>query len=385
MGDLCFVSSTTLATAKRVEWPGLEKPMLFKSNLLRLLLMAISIWLLLAAPTSAQTERKVTKLADGIYAIEHPTGPDALRSGNTMVIIGERQVFVVDSCFKQSAAREDIAQIRQWTNKPVSFVLNTHFHNDHNLGNRAYMDAFPALTIIAHVETKKSMDMFGPGSARREEKDLATLRQMLDTGKNTDGSPLTAEDKVAAREMLTARLPVVEEIKKIEFQSATLTFDHDFSLDLGNREVQIKFLGHGNTAGDAVVYLPKEKIVVTGDLVAYPVPNIFDGYPSEWVQTLQHLAQLEADTIVPGHGPVMHDKTYLFLVRDFLKSAMDQVNAKLRQSGPAIFLTLDEVKKAVDLTPFRQRFAGNDESQGARFDFVAGNLVKLLFEEAGLR
>ena len=89
---------------------------------------------------------------------------DGFAGGNTTVIIGERQVFVVDAPFLPADAREDIAQIRQWTDKPVSFLLTTHFHNDHNLGNRAYMDAFPALTIIAHVETKKDMDLFGPGS-----------------------------------------------------------------------------------------------------------------------------------------------------------------------------------------------------------------------------
>src|SRR5437868_537932 len=142
--------------------------MRFKSNSLLLLLMAVSTGLLpMARSASGQTERKVTKLTDGVYEIEHRGSPDGFDSGNTTVIIGERQVFVVDSCFLPSAAREDIAQIRQWTDKPVSFVLNTHFHNDHNLGNRAYMDAFPALTIIAHTETKKEMDMFGPGSASR--------------------------------------------------------------------------------------------------------------------------------------------------------------------------------------------------------------------------
>ncbi len=82
-------------------------------------------------------------------------------------------------------------------------------------------------------------------------------------------------------------------------------------IDVGNREVQIKFLGRGNTAGDAVVYLPKEKIVVAGDLIVYPIPYIYDGYPTEWIQTLQNLAQLDADSIVPGHGPILHDKTYV--------------------------------------------------------------------------
>ena len=109
-------------------------------------------------PLRAQTERTITKLAEGVYAIQHRDGHDGTASGNTTVIIGDRQVFVVDACFLPSAAKEDIAQIRQWTDKPVTFVLNTHFHNDHNFGNRAYMDAFPAVTIIAHVQTKKDMD-----------------------------------------------------------------------------------------------------------------------------------------------------------------------------------------------------------------------------------
>ena len=350
------------------------------------LLAAAAIALLLASTsTLAQTARTVTKLADGVYEIEHEDAGDGFASGNTTVIIGDRQVFVVDSCFLPSAAREDIAQIRQWTDRPVSFLLNTHFHNDHNLGNRAYMDAFPALTIIAHVETKKDMDMFGPGSGSREEKTTAFLQQMLDTGKTRDGRPLTVEEKTEVKDALARRLPVLEELKKVKFQSATLTFDHDFSVDIGNREVQIKFLGRGNTAGDAVAYLPKEKILIAGDLVVKPIPYIYDGYPSEWIQTMQNLGQLDADTIVPGHGPILHDKAYVFLIRDLLKSAVEQMDAKLRQTGPAMFRTLDEVKGAVDLTPFRQRFAGADKETAAAFDDMAANLVKVVFEEASLR
>ncbi len=150
-----------------------------------LFLLALSLALFATATSVlAQPQRKVTQLAAGVYEIQHQSF-----SGNTTVVVGERQVFVVDTCFLPSAAREDIAQIRQWTDKPVSFVLNTHFHNDHNLGNRAYMDAFPALTIIAHAETKKEMDRFGPGSASREEKGTASLQQMLDTGKTKNGRP----------------------------------------------------------------------------------------------------------------------------------------------------------------------------------------------------
>jgi cyclase len=350
-------------------------------NSRRNLLMAISIFFWAAVPLMSAQERKVAKLADGVYEIEHaPHG-----GGNTTVIIGDRQVFVVDSCFLPSAAREDIAQIHQWTDKPVSFVLNTHFHNDHNFGNRAYMDAFPAVTIIAHVETKKDMDMFGPGSLRREEKDSYGNRQKLETLLKTgkiNGRDLTEDEKKEVKDILAWGPRVIEEMKNVKFQSATLTFDHDFSIDLGNREVQVKFLGRGNTAGDAVVYLPKEKITVVGDLVAYPLPNMIDGYPVEWIQTLQNLALLDADTIVPGHGPIMHDKTYIYLVRDLMKSAVDQMNEKLRQTAPAMFQSLDELKSSVDLSSFRQRFAGNDQDLGEAFDDVSSRLVKLVYQEA---
>jgi len=350
------------------------------------LLLAVVFGLLpVALPVWAQAERKVNKLADGVYEIQHREGS----GGNTTVIIGARQVLVVDTCFLPSAAREDIAQIRQWTDRPVTFVLNTHFHNDHNFGNRIYMDAFPAVTIIAQVETKKEMDRFGPGSLQREEKDSygnqQALHKMLETGKLPEGRPLSDDDKKEIDTEL-ARLPkIIEELKGVQFQSATLTFERGFTVDLGDREVQLKFLGRGNTPGDAVAYLPKEKILVAGDLVDHPLPNVYDGYPSEWIHTLESLAQLDANTIVPGHGPILHDKTYVYLLRDLMQSAVDQVNEKLRQTAPAMFHTADDVKGSVDLTAFRQRFAGDDKDLAAAFNSVAARLVKLVFDEARLR
>ena len=339
-----------------------------------LLAVAVSI-----AP--AQADRRVTALAEGVYEIEHA----GYGGGNTTVILGDRQVLVVDTCFLPSAAREDIAQIRKWTDKPVSFVLNTHFHNDHNIGNRAYMDAFPGVTIIAHAETKKDMDRFGPGSEGREKKSMARLQQMLVSGKTASGVALTEDDEEQVRHAIAAESAVLKELKNLEFQSATLTFEHELSIDLGGREVQVRFLGRGNTAGDAIAYLPKEKILVAGDLIVSPIPYIYDGYPSEWIQTLRKLEELDAGTIVPGHGPILHDRAPIELIRELLKSAVDQVNAELERTGPAMFKTLDDVKSAVDLSPFRQRFAGSDANLAAEFDDMAKNLTKVAFEEASQR
>ena len=358
--------------------------MAFRNICLQWTIVAISVCVGVPMLT-AETQRNVTKLADGVYTIQHPGHrDDGMFSGNTTVVLGKRQVLVVDSGYLPEVTREDIAQIRQWTDKPVTFLLNTHFHNDHNLGNSQYMAAFPAVTIISHAETKKSMDMFGPGSADREVRANARIQKMIDTGKGPDGQPLSAEDQAFVKEALKERLPLTEEIKKVRFQSATLTFEHDFTVDLGDREVQIKFLGRGNTGGDAIAYLPKEKIAIVGDLVGSPIPLANDGYPSEWIQTLQNLGQLDADQIVPGHGPVL-DKTRVFLFRDLLKSCVDQMNARLMQLGPAMSRTIDEVEGSIDLSSFRERFIGKDSTLEPEWGEFTHRLIKTVFEEASLR
>jgi cyclase len=351
-----------------------------RNSLLIVLLASAS-----AAPVTAQTPRRITELAPGVYAIEHRDDQDGFAGGNTTVIIGDRQVMVVDASFLPSDAREDIAQIRRWTEKPVTFLLNTHFHNDHNLGNRIYMDSFPALTIIAHRETKKEMDLFGPGSAGREARGTASYQRMLDSGKNGDGSRLSDADKTELRKILARRHEVGAEIDRLQFQSATLTFDRDFTIDLGNREVRIRFLGRGNTDGDAIAYLPTERILAAGDLVVHPFPYFYDGYPSEWIGTLENLAAMNANAIVPGHGPILHDNRYVLTIRDLLQSAVTQMNEALRKVGPAMFRNVESVRSQVDLTSFRQRLAGSDPALGAAFDQMVNDLVTLVFREASLR
>lgn len=329
-------------------------------------------------------ERQVTKLADGVYAIQHKHLPGG-ESGNTTVIIGDREVLVVDSGYLPSVAREDIAQIRQWTDKPVAFLLITHFHNDHNNGSSTYMTAFPSLTIIAQEETKKDMDLIQPGNIERGPRGYAEAAAAYKQGEDTEGHPLSDEDKKQVQSLIPVLESVVAEFKTIVYESPTLTFAHKIDIDLGNREVQLLHLGRGNTAGDAIAYLPKEKIVVAGDLLVYPLPYAGDGYPSEWTETLRKVGQLDPTTIVPGHGPILHDKTYLYLVADLMQSSVDQVRARIRQLGFPGAHTLDEIKGSVDLKPFRQKFAGDDKDLQAAFDDMAAGLVKITFSEAAQR
>jgi len=338
------------------------------------------------AARPAPTPRHVTQVATGVYFIEHLDVEDgAIASGNTTVIIGSRQVLVVDACFLPSAAREDIAQIRQWTDKPVAFVVNTHFHNDHNLGNTAYADAFPGVTFIAQAETKKDMDHFGPGSLRRLQAGIGRVQQALDSGHTPNGHQLTAEERQQLQEVLARRTTAAADIAKHPFQSATLTFTDSLTIDLGGREVRVEFLGRGNTPGDAIVYLPLEKVVATGDLLVEPIPYIYDGYPSEWIVTLERLSRLDAETFLPGHGAIMRDRKFLTLTHDLYQSAVTQLNAALVQTGPAMFRKVEDVRSHIDLTAFRAQFAGSDADIGTAYDGMVEDLIRVAFAEARLR
>ena len=360
----------------RTNDPGLRRS--FFLSLVALLVAAVPLF-------GDTNQRQVTKLTDGVYAIQHKNLNDGNPSGNTTVIIGDREVFVVDSCYRPSFAREDIAQIRQWTDKPVGYLLNTHFHNDHNNGNKTYLDAFPSLAIVAQEETKKDMDLIQPGNIERGPKQMAATIAALKQGKAPDGRTLSEDEKKQVQDLLPGMEQLLAEFKTMVYQPPTLTFTDKLDIDIGNREVQVKHLGRGNTPGDAIVYLPKEKILVAGDLLVYPIPYTYDGYPAEWVQTLQNMAQLDVQTIVPGHGPVLHDKAYLYLVADLFKSAVEQVRARVRQIGHPGFHSLEDVKGSVDLTPFRPKFAGDDKDLRAEFDDMTVHLVKIVFNEAALR
>lgn len=309
----------------------------------------------LHADSVASRQRTATKIADGVYVIRHKDPPDHFLQGNTAVIIGSTGVLVVDSCYLPSSAREDIAQIRQWTDKPVRYLLNTHWHNDHNQGNAAYAEAFPALTIIAQTETAKAMAFRESAYLREYPQRIATFQRQLDTGIGPDGKPLTDAEKEDLKNAVAggkaANDIVSAEFRNLQVRIPDLTFDRSLDLDLGGREVQIRFLGRGNTAGDAVVFLPKEKILVAGDLVDSPVPFLGSGFPSEEVATLGRVLELDFEKLVPGHGEVLTGKDFVHREIDLIQAAIRAVDREMATTSVAPRKRLDPITKAVTQDP----------------------------------
>ena len=272
--------------------------------------------LLLVTSTAAAAPEK---LADGVWAIIHPDATPDWPNGNTLVVVGERGVLVLDANYLPSAAKADIAAIRRLTKLPVKWLVNSHWHYDHNNGNAEYRKAFPGVEIVAHEETRRILD----ANAVRYNRALGVK-----------SSP---------------------ELGRFEYAAPTVTFQRELRLDLGGREARVLHLGRGNTPGDVVVHLPKERIVATGDLVVAPVPYAWYSYPAEWIATLRLVRQLAPAIVLPGHGPVMRDLGYVEQVEALLQTVVDQVR-ELQASGK----TLDEVRAAIDLRAAHGRMVGGD-------------------------
>ena len=133
-----------------------------------------------------------------------------------------------------------------------------------------------------------------------------------------------------------------------------MTFKTSMKINLGACEIQLIHLA-GHTPGDTVVWIPKEKILVAGDLLIAPVP--YGGYDQfiEWIASLDKLITFKASAIVPGHGPVEFTQDYMAQERDLFRALMDQAVIAVNQGR-----SLDEFKKTLDLSTFEAKFVHGD-------------------------
>jgi glyoxylase-like metal-dependent hydrolase (beta-lactamase superfamily II) len=323
---------------------------------------AIAAALLLAFPaTAAETletlrDFETVKVADGVYAFIARQTRSPLVSGNSVAVIGDDSVLVVDTGHFPSGTRQMVAAIKKLSQKPVRFVVNTHWHPDHETGNSVYQDAFPGVTIIS---TRATRDAFSTDLPKYEAAGMRAqvplLREALKTGKTRRGAPLTEARRGAFTDALAQLDTVLPDLESARHLEPSLTFTDELRIHLGKREVRVLFLGRGNTTGDGVVYVPDAKLVATGDLVVHPIPYAFGSFFGEWPKTLDALLALDADVLVPGHGPVLHDKSYPKLVARLISSISSQA-----KTAAARNLSLEEARKQLDIAELRKELTHGD-------------------------
>ena len=255
-----------------------------------------------------------TEVVDGIY---NARGTGNLPVWcNAAVIINESDVVIVDSHITPAAAAALLNELREITQKPVRYVINTHFHFDHVYGNQIY----PAdVEIIGHEFTRDAIASGGSISGRaydlyigRIPTQISLLREQLDTVSDQE-ERAELEQRLANQENLLAGVQAVEPT------APNIAFSQCLTLYRGEREIRILFLGRGHTGGDLVVHLPREGILITGDLVMSRLSYMGDAYFLEWVETLEQLKSLEFDWIIPGHGLPFQDRSRINYFQSYLR------------------------------------------------------------------
>jgi cyclase len=330
-------------------------------------LFALSASFALAEPFSYER----VPVADGIFVFTEKFG-HAIVSGNSLVIVGDTGVVVVDTGHHPDLTRRMIAEIRAITPKPVQYVVNTHWHADHVSGNFVYAEAYPGVKFIAHAFTAELMEKeasvnMGPGCQAFLRVQTKVLRESMASGIGPDGTALTDARRARFREIIEDADVAMGECLQVSFPGTDIAFQDRVTLRLGKREVQVMFLGRANTAGDAVVYVPDAKVAAVGDILVHPFPYAFQSYIGDWAAVLRRIEAMDTVAIVPGHGPVMRDRAYLVEIAELMESVDAQVRGAYRPG-----MSLEDVRKKVDLAGFRERIAGGDRILQLNFDASIG-------------
>jgi glyoxylase-like metal-dependent hydrolase (beta-lactamase superfamily II) len=334
------------------------------------LLSALTLWL--AAPSArAQPAsepprpedgyfQEVIKVAPGVWTLAEPRF-QVQPIGNVTVIEQSDGLVLVDSGGSPGSARRITAEARRLSPKPVKAVIITHWHGDHPQGLSEILRAWPKARTVstratqAHLRDRKTMNTpatFDPAADeafyKRGQGFIAYSQRMADQA----ATPSEKAGWSAAARLFTQ---YAEDMRGAVTIPTLEAFDERLDLPDERAPVEVRFLGRANTDGDAVVWLPKQRVLVSGDIVVAPFPFGFGSYPADWLSTLERLRAYDFNALVPGHGPPQRDRAYL----DRLSAAIAEVRAKVSLLA-AQGLSLDEVRKRVDFADQTQAFVGSD-------------------------
>jgi glyoxylase-like metal-dependent hydrolase (beta-lactamase superfamily II) len=321
--------------------------------LLRALGLGVALLLAAVGPLPAQIPYVVNDLAPGVFAVIRRPPSGSSSDSNVLVIINDHDVIVVDANVLPTSAREVIAEIRKRTAKPVRYVINTHWHGDHLYGNAEYRKAWPGVEFIQHPETAKGIvGRMRPILVAQIDSGYENVMRLYRNALSVNRTPSGKTLSDTARRIMNTTLQFYDkqrsEMLKTDLIPGTLLVADSLTFVRGDRTIVVKFLGRGNTAGDLIVNLPKERVVATGDLVVSPFPFGFESYYAEWFNTLRALKETNAQHIVPGHGEMMTDWGYVDQLIALIESVWVQTKRAVAEGK-----SLEATRAAVSLEPFR--------------------------------
>ena len=277
------------------------------------------------------TETTVSELAPGVFFRQTQWQPEFIGCNQGWVVFNDF-VLVIDANFPNQAD-EVIKLIRETTDKPIRFVFDTHYHGDHADGNQTYTKI--GATVISSENSK-----------------------LLFETKGISGFKKSQDDKPA-------------EYGRLDYQQPSIYFPHRMVIDDGTQRVELLHLGHAHTAGDAVAWLPKHGILMTGDACVNGAFNYTgDGNTASWIQVLTELLKLPVKQIVPGHG-LLAGKELLETQRRYFVELREAIQTAIDKGR-----TLEQIKAEIDL-PFYKEWTGKPvQAQVENIEHVYKELTK---------
>ena len=296
-------------------------------------------------PNPDQPAYRFEEIADGVhFAIG--TGAMTVMS-NSLVIINDDHVMLVDTSVSPAAARALVEQIAdELTDKPIRYVFNSHYHFDHAHGNQIFGGD---VEIIGH-EYVRAQHLANPLQQRTNRSFSAVIPGQIDALK----TQIAAAGNATERERIEADLEIIEAhwnaIQETQVKPPNVTYTDVMTIHKGGREVQLHHVGRGHTGGDTIVFLPAERVVFTGDFFVGSATGgglsyLGDSFMDEWPTSLERLKGLDFDVIVPGHGTPFRDRAQIDDFQAYLRDFWRQVS-DLRSQG----LTAEEATSRVDMT-----------------------------------
>jgi glyoxylase-like metal-dependent hydrolase (beta-lactamase superfamily II) len=324
-----------------------------------------------------------TVLAPGVWVLAQP-GFVVQPAGNVTIVEQADGLVLVDAGGSRGAARRVVEHVRRLSGKPVKAVIITHWHGDHPQGLAEVLKAWPRARTIAtaatqaHLRDPKTMntpatlDPYADAAFRKQVEGFAAY-----SGRMADQAADPGERAGWKSSQRLFRQYALDMDGAVTLAPAE-GFQDRLSIPDARAPIEVAFLGGANTDGDAVVWLPKQRILVTGDIVVAPIPFGFGSYPANWLAVLEKLGRYEFRILVPGHGGPQRDRAYV----DKLTAALVEVRAKtsaLWGQG----LTLDEVQRRIDLSAQATGFVGDDPWLRRWFrDYWVTPIVASAYKEA---
>lgn len=306
-------------------------------------------------------------LDEGVWVGIRPNSPRSPVVGSTTIVAGEKGVLVYDAAGFVLQGERLVEKLTSLTDKPVTHIVISHWHGDHNLGLAPVLEAFPDAEVIAHEFTAKALQSplmdYSVYGDEQSQQFKSAVENIVKTDARGDGTPLTPALRAYFTQILEDFEIIDAELRRIEIPVVTQEMSEALDIDLGGRTVQLRHLANGNTKGDVILYLPDARILATGDVMVFPTPYGFGSYPRSWAGVLRQLKGFDARYIVPGHGAIQEDFAYGDLLIETFELVADQVEASVARGK-----SLDEVREDMDFSSVEDRFTHGDDFLASRFD-----------------